>query len=201
MEAQNFDLSSAGPVLLLDQPGPVPHLLVAAAKSGTIYVVNRDNMGHFHAGRDSQIVQSLPGILPNGLQEEGNYSAPAFFNGYVYFAAVNDTLKAFQLTNGLLSNGPTSQSLAVYPNRGGSFAVSSNGSANGIVWAMQDNNPGNGVLRAYDSGNLGNEIYNTSQAGSRDTPGVATKFSIPIVANGKVFVVAQKQLVAYGLLP
>ena len=87
----------------------------AAAKSGTIYVVNRDNMGHFHAGNDSQIVQSLPGILPNGLQEEGNYSAPAFFNGYVYFAAVNDTLKAFQLTNGLLSNGPTSQSLGCLP--------------------------------------------------------------------------------------
>ena len=201
MEAQNFDLSSAGPVLLLDQPGSVPHLLVAAAKSGTIYVVNRDNMGHFHAGNDSQIVQSLPGILPNGLQEEGNYSAPAFFNGYIYFAAVNDTLKAFQLTNGLLSNGPTSQSLEIYPNRGGSFAVSSNGNANGIVWAMQDNNPANGVLRAYDANNLGNEIYNTSQAGSRDTPGVATKFNIPLVANGKVFVSAQTQLVVYGLLP
>jgi hypothetical protein len=201
MESQNFDLSSAGPVLLLDQPGSFPHLLIAAAKSGTIYVVNRDNMGHFHAGSDSQIPQSLPGILPNGLAEEGNYSAPAFFNGYVYFAAVNDTLKAFQLTNGLLSSGPTSQSLDVYPNRGGSFAVSGNGNSNGIVWAMQDNNPGNGVLRAYDAGNLANEFYDSNQAGSRDTFGVASKFSIPLVANGKVFVGAQNQLIGFGLLP
>jgi fibronectin type 3 domain-containing protein len=201
MESQNFDLSSAGPVLLLDQPGTFPHLLIAAAKSGTIYVVNRDNMGHFHAGSDSQIPQSLPGILPNGLEEEGNYSAPAFFNGYVYFAAVNDTLKAFQLTNGLLSSGPTSQSLDVYPNRGGSFAVSGNGNSNGIVWAMQDNNPGNGILRAYDAGNLANELYDSSQAGSRDTFGVASKFSIPLVANGKVFVGAQNHLVGFGLLP
>jgi chitodextrinase len=201
MESQNFDLSSAGPVLLLDQPGTFPHLLIAAAKSGTIYVVNRDNMGHFHAGSDSQIPQSLPGILPNGLAEEGNYSAPAFFNGYVYFAAVNDTLKAFQLTNGLLSVGPTSQSLDVYPNRGGSFAVSGNGNTNGIVWAMQDNNPGNGILRAYDASNLANELYDSSQAGSRDTFGVASKFSIPLVANGKVFVGAQNQFVGFGLLP
>jgi hypothetical protein len=158
-------------------------------------------MGHFHSGNDSQIIQSLIGILPNGTPEDGNFSAPAFFNGYVYFAAVNDTLKAFQLNNGLLSTGPTSHSLESYPNRGGAFAASGNGNANGIVWAVQDNNPSNGVLFAYDAGNLANEFYNSSQAGSRDALGVATKFSIPLVANGKVFVDAQSQLVVYGLLP
>jgi hypothetical protein len=158
-------------------------------------------MGHFNKGNDNQIVQSLVGILPHGGLEEGNFSAPAFFNGYVYFAAVNDTLKAFQLTNGLLSNGPTSQSLDVYPNRGGAFAVSGNGNTNGVIWAVQDNNPANGVLHAYDAGNLGSELYNTNQAGTRDTLGIASKFSIPLVANGKVFVGAQSQLVVYGLLP
>ena len=114
---------------------------------------------------------------------------------------MNDNLKAFQLSNGFLSDGPTSQSLVIFPNRGGAFAVSGNGSTNGIVWAVQDNNPSNGVLHAYDAGNLANEFYNTSQAGSRDTLGVATKFSIPLVANGKVFVGAQTQIVVYGLLP
>jgi hypothetical protein len=114
---------------------------------------------------------------------------------------VDDALKAFQLSNGLLSNGPTSHSLDIYPNRGGSFAVSGNGNTNGIIWAVQDNNPANGVLHAYDAGNLSNEFYNTKQAGSRDTLGVATKFSIPLVANGKVFVGSQSQLVVYGLLP
>jgi chitodextrinase len=201
LESQDLDLASAGPVLLVDQPGPNPHLLITAAKGGTIYVVNRDNMGHFKSGNDNQIVQSLVGILPNGTLEEGNFSAPAYFNGYVYFAAVNDTLKAFQLSNGLLSNGPTSHSLDIYPNRGGSFAVSANGNTKGIIWAVQDNNPGNGVLHAYDAGNLSNEFYNSRQAGSRDTLGVATKFSIPVVANGKVFVGSQSQLVVYGLLP
>ena len=39
-----------------------------------------------------------PEFFHTGWPKEGNYSAPAFFNGYVYFAAVNDALKAFQLT-------------------------------------------------------------------------------------------------------
>jgi hypothetical protein len=201
LESLDLDLSSAGPVLLLDEPGPNPHLLITAGKGGTIYVISRDNMGHFQPDSDNQIVQALPGVLPHGTLEQGNYSAPVFFNNYVYFAAVNDTLKAFQLTSGLLSAIPTSQSSATYPNRGGSFAISANGSANGILWATQDNNPGSGVLHAYDAGNLANELYNSNQAGSRDTLDVASKFNIPLVANGKVFVASNGQLTAFGLLP
>ena len=48
----------------------------------------------------------VPRISAQRFLEEANFSAPAYFNGYVYFAAVNDTLKAFQLSNGLLSRGP-----------------------------------------------------------------------------------------------
>jgi hypothetical protein len=201
MESQNVELSSAGAVLLIDQPFSTPHRLVTAAKTGTIYVVNRDNMGHFQSGSDSQIIQSLPGILPHGSQEEGNYSAPVFFNNNIYYAAVNDNLKIFRFTNGLLSTAPASQSAVTYPNRGGSFAVSANGTTNGVLWAVQDNSPSTGVLRVYDANNLSTELYNSSQAGSRDTLGFGTKFSIPLVANGKVFAVSQTQLVVYGLLP
>jgi hypothetical protein len=114
---------------------------------------------------------------------------------------VNDNLKIFQFANGVLSSGPVSQSAVTYPNRGASFAISANGTTNGVLWAMQDNTPSNGVLRAYDANNLVNELYNSSQAASRDNPGLATKFSIPLVANGKVFVVSTSQLVVYGLLP
>jgi hypothetical protein len=208
LSANNLDLGSAGPVLLVDQTGgPYPHLLVSAGKGGTIYVINRDNMGHFNANSDSQIVQELVGALPNGDAEIGNFSAPVYFNGYVYFAAVNDTLKAFQLSNGVLSTGPTSQSAAIYPIRGGAFAVSANGNANGILWAIQSNgasadNPNApGVLYAYDATNLADELYDSTEAGSRDTMDLAAKFSIPLVANGKVFVGSQSKLTTYGLLP
>jgi len=84
--------------------------------------------------------------LPNGTRETGNFSAPVYFNGYVYFCAVDDAIRAFQLSNGLLSTSPTSQSSAVYPNRGGAFAISANGSSNGILWVVQDNNPPTGFF-------------------------------------------------------
>jgi hypothetical protein len=205
MSSTNIELGSGGPVLLVDQTsGPNPHLLITAGKDGTIYVVNRDNMGRYNPNNNNQIVQYLVNALLNSTAETGNYSSPVFFNGYVYFAAVNDRLKAFQLTNGMLSVSPASQSAVTYPYRGGTFAISANGTSNGILWAMQDNSfgaPDNGVLRAYDAVNLTRELYNTSQAGTRDGLDVANKFSVPLVANGKVFVVSHTQLIAYGLLP
>jgi hypothetical protein len=201
MDAGNLDLSSAGPSLLVDQPGATPHLLVTAAKGGTIYVVNRDNMGHFHSGSDSQIYQTIPDALAHGGPEQGNYSTPVFFNNRIYYAAIDDNLKTFQLTGGFFTTTPTSQSAVTYPNRGGAFSVSANGTSNGILWAIQDNNPSIGVLRAYDANNVATEFYNSSQAGTRDNFGVATKFSFPVVVNGKVYVVGQGQVVVYGLLP
>ena len=209
MDVNNLDLGAGGPVLLVDQPtSPYPHELISAGKSGTIYVVNRDNMGHYNANNDNQIIQSLPGILPNGDAEIGNFSTPVYFSGYVYYGAVNDYVKAFKLTNGLLSTAPTSQSAVIYPIRGASFAISSNGTSNGILWALQNNgqSPDNdtgapGVLFAYDATSLSNELYDSSQSGARDTLDYAAKFAIPLVANGKVFVAGQSQLTAFGLLP
>jgi uncharacterized membrane protein len=208
MNVNDLDLGSGGPVLLLDQPGPYPHELITAGKSGTLYVVNRDNMGHYNPNNDNQIIQSLPGVLPNGNGQIGNFSTPVYFNGYVYFGAVNDYLKAFRVTNGLLSTSPTSQSAVIYPVRGASFAISANGTSNGILWALQNNgqSPDNdtgapGILYAYDATNLANELYDTSQAGTRDTLDLAAKFSVPLVANGKVFVAGQSKLTVLGLLP
>jgi len=202
MSAQDLDLASGGPVLLVDQPGNYPHVLVSAGKTGTIFVVNRDNMGHFNSGSDNQIVQSLVGVLPNGGNEAGNYNSPVYFNGNVYFGAVNDTIKAFQLSGGLLSTGPTSHSSETYEFPGGAMAISANGNADGILWAVEHTSDTTvGILHAYSAANLGNELYNSSQSGSRDTLDIAAKFTIPIVANGKVFIGSNSQLAVYGLLP
>ncbi len=202
LENNDLDPSSAGPALLVDQSGAHPHLLITAGKNGTVYVINRDNMGHYNSVSDGQVVQALVNELPSGSQDAGNFSCPVYFNGYVYFGAVSDQLKAFQLTNGLLSSAPTSRSAVTYGNRGATFAVSANGTGSGILWAIQDNAPNPGVLRAYDATNLANELYNSSEAaGNRDSPGTASKFVIPLIANGKVYVAAQTQLVIYSLLP
>jgi outer membrane protein assembly factor BamB len=194
-------------MLLPDQPGSHPHLLVSAGKNGTIYLVDRDNMGHF-SNNDSGVVQSLSNIFPNGTPEPGNYSAPVYFNGTVYFGPINDRLQAFQLANGLLSTAPTSTSSAIYPYPGATLSASSNGTTNGILWAIQRNdsavaepssNPA--TLRAYSTSNLSTELYNSTQAGARDALTATAKFTVPLVANGRVYVLTQNQLTAFGLLP
>ena len=53
-------------------------------------------MGHYNSVNDNQIVQSLPGALPNGGNEAGNYNSPVYFNGTVYFCAVSDTVRVFE---------------------------------------------------------------------------------------------------------
>jgi hypothetical protein len=174
-------------------------LAISAGKDQNLYLVNRDNMGHYNPS-SNQNLQTLVNIFPNGTPEPGNSSAPVYFNGYVYFSPISDAIKAFQLTNGVLSTAPTAQSSEVYSYPGGSMAISANGNTNGILWVVQRNGFATGILRAYDATNLSNELYNTNQS-SRDTLDVAAKFSIPLVVSGKVFVASQSQLTVYGLLP
>jgi hypothetical protein len=209
LDTQDIDLGSGGVLLLPDQSGPNPHLLISAGKSGTLYLINRDNMGHFFPNADTQIVQVFPNIFPGGNLDIGNRINPVYFNGSVYFSVDADNIKMFQLSNGLLSTGPTSQSVDVYMYPGAPLAISANGASNGILWAVQRfgldatgvGTIAPGILRAYDPANLATVLYDSNQAGSRDTMDYAAKFSIPLVANGKVFVGSESQLAAYGLLP
>jgi len=208
LDANNFDLGAAGPLLLPDQPGAHPHLLVSAGKNNTIYLVNRDNMGTFHA--TDQIVQSLVNIFPFGTPEPGNYSAPVYFNGTVYFGPIADNIQAFRLNNGLLSTSAASRSGEVFKYPGATLAVSANGNTNGILWAVQRNGDcgvqvtcgtaAPGVLLAYDANDL-SLLYGSDQAGARDALDFAAKFSVPLVANGKVFVASMGKLTVFGPLP
>jgi chitodextrinase len=195
----NLDLDAGGMILLPDQPGTHPHLLVSAGKNGSIYLVDRDNMTHYHA--TDQNVQTLVDIFPFGTPLPGNYSSPVYFNGSVYFAPVTDSVQSFRLTNGLLSTSPTSTSPETYPYPGGSLAISANGTSNGILWAVQKNGNEPGVLRAYQAGDLRSELYSSDEAGSRDALDPAAKFSIPLVVNGKVFVATERSLAVFGVLP
>ena len=195
----NADLGSAAALLLPDQSVGPPHLMVGAGKQGFVYVVDRDNMGGFQAGSNSQIVQSFPG----GTCGPGTcaiFGTPAYFNNSVYTVAVDDHLKAYSLSAGLLSL--SKQSTNTFPFPGATPAVSANGSSNGIVWALQTNGSGApAVLHAYSAADVSTELYNSNQNPARDVPGPAVKFTVPTIANGKVYVGVQGQLSVFGLLP
>ena len=199
LETTNADLSSGGPLLLPDQSVGPPHLMVSAGKQGVIYLLNRDNMGQFQAGSDSQIVQSFPGG-GCGAGACPIFGTPAYFNGMVYTAAVQDSLRAYSLSAGRLSLSGQSSNTFQWP--GATPAISANGSSNGIVWALETNGSGApAVLRAYSAAGVSSELYNSSQNPQRDNPGQAVKFTVPTIANGKVYVGAQGQLSVFGLLP
>jgi hypothetical protein len=199
LEVTNSDLSSAGVLLLPDQPGGPSHLMVGAGKQGIVYLLNRDNMGQFQAGSDSQIVQSFPG----GVCGPGTcriFGTPAYFNNKVYTVAVDDSLKAYSLSAGQLSLSGQSTNAFQWP--GATPAISANGSANGIVWALETNGSGAPVvLRAYSAADVSTQLYNSNQNLARDNPGQAVKFTVPTIANGKVYVGAQSQVSVFGLLP
>jgi hypothetical protein len=202
LNTANFDLGSSGILLLPDQPGAHPRLALSAGKNETIHMVDRDNMGHFRQANDNQIVQSLVNIFPNGTPEPGNYNAPVYYNNTVYFGPVNDSVMAFRMTNGLLSVSPTSRTAEIYTYAGGAIAVSANGTNSGILWGVQRNGSvAPGGLRAYDANDLTVQLYNSDQAGTRDTLDVAAKFSVPLIANGKVYIGSMSRLTVYGLLP
>jgi hypothetical protein len=212
MNANDFDLGAAGPLLLPDQPGGHPHLMVSAGKNNTIYLVDRDSMGRYSGTTsDNQIVQSLTNVFPFGTPEPGNYSSPVYFNGTVYFGPIADNIQAFPLSNGLLRTTALTRSADVFKYPGAALAISAVGTSDGILWAIQRNGDcgvqpscgtaAPGVLKAYDASNLGTLLYSSDQMGNRDTFDAATKFSVPLVANGKVFVGSLGQLTVYGLLP
>jgi hypothetical protein len=199
LDQSDHDLGSGGLLLLPDQPGTqYPHLLVQNGKEGTIDLVNRDNMGHFHSGDDSQIVQTLPHATGS------IFGAPAFWSNNVYFGGWSDHLTAFSFDPNaqLFSVNYTSRSPEFFKYPGPTPSVSGNSNRNGIVWIIEtDTYPGgNAVLRAYDATNLATELYNSEQNSGRDHAGLAVKFTTPTVADGYVFVGAQNEVDMYGLL-
>jgi hypothetical protein len=198
LDEQDIDVGASGPILLPDQPGSHPHLVLGAGKSGTIYVVDRDRMGRFvEGGNDRQIVQVIRGAI------SGNYATPAYWNGHVYFGSLNDSLKFFSVTNGRLSDAAVSKSAGIFGYPGSSPSVSADDTRNGIVWALQNDDhyrSGPAVLHAYDATDLSRELYNSSAAGTRDVAGPAVKFTSPTIANGKVYLGTQNSVDVYGLL-
>jgi hypothetical protein len=189
------DFGSGGPLLLpdlKDSSGATRHLAVGAGKDSIIYVVDRDNMGKFHA--TDTIYQRIAGQLP-----DAEFAKPSYFNNTVYFGGVMDSIKAFPIVNGQLATTPSSQSSVSFGYPGATPAISANGATNGIVWVVQ--NSTNGVLHAYDATNLATELYNSNQAaGGRDTF-ADNKYITPVVTNGKVYVGTPNSVVVFGLLP
>jgi hypothetical protein len=198
--ATNNDFGAGGAAVLADLPAgsPITHMVIAGGKDGNLFVVNRDSLGGFgdakawqqiNVGVEGDLNEDTPGVI---------FSVPALWNNYLYIAGARGPLKAFRLDPSTakftLANTATVPAQGFgYP--GSTPAVSSQGAANGIVWILDNGqyctpaSPGCGpsVLHAYDATNVSTELWNSSKV-SDDTAGHAVKFTVPTIANGKVYV-------------
>ena len=183
LSEKDIDLGSSGALLLPDEAGSSahPHLLVSGSKSGSVYLLDRDNLGHFQPEGNDQIVQSLVGAVGP------LFGIPVYFHNTVYFSAANDQVKAFSLQGGLLSVLPVSASSAKFSAPGSVPSISANGAANGILWTIDST----AHLTAYDAADLSNQLYQGSV-------GSFVKFSTPTIANGRVYVGTRNSLDVFG---
>jgi hypothetical protein len=203
------DLGSGSNVLI---PGDSQHPLelIGGGKDGNVFVLDPLNMGGFNGTNEN-----LQTIHTGVAQYDNIFDTPVYWNGNIYFHPAQDVIRAFSWNSGAaagqqLSTNPTSVGAAVFAaaSHGATASLSANGNNNGIIWDIDNstyvgNNPvasGLAVLHAYDAINVANELYNSAQAGSRDQAGQALKFTVPTIANGRVFVPTATELDIYGLL-
>jgi hypothetical protein len=211
LDANDTDFGSGAATILIDPSGgPNPHLVIGGGKEGNLFLVNRDNMGKFNSSKNS-VVQTI---------NAGNriFATPVFWQNNLYVAPVGALEQyAFNTTTGMFGGSASSQTTATFGFPGATPSLSSNGTTNGIIWASDNSqyctpqSPGCGpaVLHAYNATNLATELWNSSQAaGIRDQAGDAVKFTVPTVANGKVYLgtrgnnsTVPGELEVYGMLP
>ena len=123
LDGRDSDLGSGGVLLLPDQPGRHPRLLIGIGKEGRVYVIEREHMGHFTADAGltcstarekrtdiDKIVQELPPNTVGSL-----FGVPAYWSGaknsgpFIYVGGFRNKLRAIPLSRtGVLASHSSS---------------------------------------------------------------------------------------------
>ena len=200
----DLDLGSGGLTLLPDQTGPHTHIMVGGGKGAVLYVVDRDNLGG--VSTPDNAIQEISEV--NG---DWFFCTPAYYNGYIYYSPAGGPLEqravGYNAVDGSYISTTPITSTDVVNNKGSGCFISSNGTTNGIIWLLS----GSGI-RAYDAKNVsGSPIYSATATVPTNVSCQNTKFSLPMVGNGKLYYTAYNNpsgtttyngyLLVYGLLP
>jgi hypothetical protein len=195
----DVDFGSCGVMLLPDQPGPHPHLGIAAGKDAVLFVFDRDRLGGYFPD-NTGVYESLPNGIP------GSFATPAYFDGRIYIHAYGsggeDVLKAFAVRGDYVDPAPVSNGADFFDYPGATPAISASGAANGIVWEIENTGAASpATLHASRADDVSRRLYTSDDAGVRDNPaGHAVKFTVPAVSNGKVYIGTDSTLTVFGPL-
>jgi hypothetical protein len=198
LDQDDGDFGSSGVLLLPDQPGPYPHLAVAAGKQGPMYLLNRDNLGGLGTTK----------VTLGGYKNYGCWCGPSYYvGGDGVGRVVEPTGNSLDVWTLQTSPSPVlvheSSNGVVGGQLPGFFAtVSSNGTKpnSAVIWAVTrptDTNPAEVILDAFDPANNSVQLF-SGVAGTWPFS-FATSNLVPVVADGHVFVGSYQNLSIFGL--
>jgi hypothetical protein len=202
MDDHDLDFGSGGVMVLPDQPGSTPHLAVAAGKLGTMFFMNEDALGGYNPNSNNVLGTYTIGPCWCG---ETYFTDPKDGAGRVVSSGGNKIIVWKVLTSPTPSLSQVSSSINLDATDTGFFtSVSSNGTANPIIWGLSRPTGTLTTINLFafepDIGGTTMQMLYTGTVGTWPANASNTNL-IPVVANGKVFVGSYKELVILGLTP
>jgi len=203
LDQTDADFGSGGALVLPDQPGSTPHLVVAAGKVGTLFLMNEDQLGGYSTTKNNVL---------------GAYNVGNCWCGPSYFVDPSDGLgrvvssggRSVQVYKIQTSPSPALVKVSASPNIVGTqfpgffTSISSNGTASPIIWALSHPTVASGnpiYLYAFNPESLTGgamKLIVRLQAGTWPNTGGNSNL-VPVVANGEVFVASHAQLKIFGI--
>ena len=203
LDQSDADFGSGGALVLPDQAGTIPHMIVAAGKVGTMFLMNGDKLGGYSTTKNNVL---------------GSYFSGPCWCGQSYFVdsdgfprVVSSGGRVVKDWKVLTSPKPALQLVSSSPSPGigggqdGGFftTISSNGTSSPIIWALS--RPASGTqpkiaLYAFNPDVTGSTMTQLFKGFAGAWPNVGGNANlVPVVANGQVFVASNKQLQIFGL--
>lgn len=198
---KDLDLGTSSPVVI-----PNSFVVIGGGKEGILYVLARNNLGHYWHTGDNHIVQTFQLTKPGSHIHSPAYWKDRPGGPALYVWGEYDFLRVFPFFpgSGTFSTSPSQ----VVPSANGGhpgtmLSISANGgvAGTGLLWAnfpTKNANWDNGVpaiFRVFDASNVNRELYSYNL-------GNFAKFCPPTIANGKVYMgTFSDKLHVFGLRP
>jgi hypothetical protein len=200
LDEQDLDFGSGGALVLPDQIGLIPNLAVAAGKIGTMFLMNENDLGGYSETSNNVL---------------GSYTIGDCWCGQSYFvdpvdgfsrivSSGGDTIMVWELLTAPTPSLINIISSAPIQNATSGFftTISSVGNSNAIIWAVARPTLNQTKVTLYAFGpDLGGTTLQQIFEGKAGQWVLHANnlTSVPVVANGQVFVTSYKTLTIFGL--
>jgi hypothetical protein len=201
LDSVDGDFGAGGVMVLPDQAGSIPHLAVAAGKEGKMFLMNEDNLGGFSSTQNNVL---------------GTYNIGDCWCGQSYYVDGADgaarvvssggsTVEVWKLrTSPAPALAKVSMSATLNGDQLPGFftSISSNGTSNPIIWALSRSVQASSQIYLYafnpEAGGQNMVTLYSVAANTWPFKG-ANSNTVPVVANGQVYVAGYKRLAVFGL--